>query len=708
MSAQKLYTADWSVVSGYTEFGGYKIPLPSCPPEKEMVNYGLPQKEQKFVHTVIPKSLLHRKNKVTPEEERFIAAEWHKRKNGIWILIKGQPIFFTGPYYFFLNYWWTIKNIHPGFRYFQCCIFQLWNMVVRNVNAYGLFLIGPRRGGKTEFTLAEEYEFCSRVRNTQGHNQSKNDTEAYKNFKRITRANKKMIWFMKPVHKGSDDPEDKLEFSYPSERMTDAKMRGMAEADESEDEVKYSEEELSSKIDFEPAKASAYDGQESNRGILNEAGKLETMSLIKWWEVFKPTLHYFDGAEIVGKCWVESSIEEIDDDQIDEVNEFWKDSNPDELNENGRTTSGLWRVFISVEDVAVPDEWGFPQREDAKLRLEREIANLRAKGKEKAIGNLLRKSPQKIEDALTPSGEKGAFNRERLQEILQRIDQPAAYDLPPKDWTIRGNFEWVNGQRDTKVIFRACEDGKWEVSQLLKDGKDNLHVIIGGIRYPGNIRNYRGSCDPFEHDIAEIVDTSRASKGAGMIFRMYDDNVDGAKKHDDGTPINFGWDWETNQFVADYLFREDDPNVFFEDMIMMHVYYGTQMNTENNKRSIKGYFKARGYGEYLMDRPETTFDAKAYEAKGVKQVGTPATEETISQYFMAIAHYVMNFSNAIKHRRIILAWLSLNRSKKSRTINDTGVCGGFGLLAKEKVYLRFPDEQIEEQKADTWFTYQRV
>lgn len=704
-----MYTADYSTIGGYTEFGGYQIQLPKMPPKKDMVNYGLPEKQQKFEHVIIPKSLLYRKNRVTKEEDEWIAAEWHKRKNGIWILIKGQPIYITGSYYFFLNYWWTVKNIHPGFRLFQCYIFQLWNMVVRNINCYGLFLIGPRRGGKTEFTLAEEYDYCTRVKNVQGHNQSKNDTEAYKNFKRITRANKKMIWFMKPVHKGSDDPEDRLEFSYPTERMTDAKMRDMAANDANEDEVKYSEEELSSKIDFEPAKASAYDGQETNRGILNEAGKLETMSLTKWWEVFKPTLHYFDGAEIVGKCWVESSIEEIDDEQIEEVNSFWKDSNPDDLNENGRTTTGLWRVFLSNEDAAEPDEWGFPKREEAKLRLEREIANLRARGKEKAIGSLLRKSPQKVEDALTPSGEKTAFNKEHLQDILRRLEYPEAYGFPPKEWTITGNFVWVNGQRDTKVVFEPCADGKWEVSYLLKDGKDNNVIIQSdGTRLPGNIRLFRGACDPFEHDIDEIVDKNRASKGAGIIFRMYDDNIDGAKKHDDGTPIDFGWNWETNQVVADYLFREGDPNVFFEDMLMMHVYYSTQMNVENNKRAIKGYFRSRGYGMYLMDRPEDTFDHVAYASKNIKQVGSPATEDTINQYFSSISSYVMNFSNATKHKRINYDLLTMNRSKKVRTKKDLGVAFGWVLLARDKQYLSYPGEDIYESTENSWFVYNRV
>jgi len=704
-----MYTADWRAIGGYTEFGGYKIPLPKMPPKTQMINYGLPEKQQKFRHVEIPKSLLQRKNRVTREEEEWIANEWHKRRNGVWILIKGEPVYITGPYYFFLNYWWTKTNKHADFRIVQCHIFQLWNMVVRDPNCYGLFLVGPRRLGKTEFTLGEEYEFCTRVRNVQGHNQSKNDEEAYKNFKRITRANKKMIWFMKPVHKGSDDPEDRLEFSYPSERMTDAKMRGKAGMDAEEEEVKYSEEEIGSKIDFEPAKASAYDGQETNRGILNEAGKLETMSLITWWEVFKPTLHYFNGAEIIGKCWIESSIEEVSDEQIDEVNRFWKDSDPNDLNENGRTTTGVWRVFLSAEDGADTDDFGYPKREEAKKHLENEIANLRARGNEKAIGNLLRKSPLKIEDALTPSGEKTAFNKENLQDISRRLEYPESYGFEPKDWTVTGNFVWVNGQRDTKVVFEPCVDGKWEVSYLLKDGNDNLcEISSAGIRLPGNIRRYRGACDPFEHDIDEIVDKARASKGAGIIFRMYDDNIDGAKKHDDGTPFDLGWNWETNQVVADYLFREGDPNVFFEDMLMMHVYYGTQMNVENNKRAIKSYFRARGYSMYLMDRPEDTFDHTGYAAKNIKQVGTPATEDTINQFFSLISSYVMNFSNAIKHKRIIADLLTMNRSKKVRTKKDLGTAFGWGLIARDKQYLSYPGEDLRDAKENTWFVYNKV
>ncbi len=226
-------------------------------------------------------------------------------------------------------------------------------------------------------------------------------------------------------------------------------------------------------------------------------------------------------------------------------------------------------------------------------------------------------------------------------------------------------------------------------------------ITIGGIRYPGNLHKFRGGCDPYEHD--EVVDKARASKGGAVIIRLYDDNEDGAKTAD-GSPIDFGWEWKSKQPVCDYLAREDNPDVFFEDMLMMHVYYGTQMNVENNKRSIKNHFKKRGYGEFVMPRPESTMDEKS-RSNNTQQYGTPATADTVEQYFMAIATYVMMYSNACKHRRIILQLLEMN--KKNRTKWDLGVGFGWGLIACEKQYYRLPQQEEVSESSD-WFVMRRV
>lgn len=695
-----LYNLDYSKSSGTIHLDKYDLPLPERPPLKHMLNYGLSKEKQIFRRTEIPKAIQRRKKNLTDDENTFIEQEHHRRHNGIWVLINGEPIYITGPYYHFLNYHNKEDGEHPGFRYIQCLVYLFWDMVVRDINCYGAFLIGPRRAGKTEFTLGMTEEYSTRVRNIHAGMQSKNDIAAFENFQRITMSNKSMIWYMKPVSKGSDDPKDKLEFKYPSGISTNKTLSELAEKGE-EDEDKYSERELGSWIDYQPSIAGAYDRQELHRWILNEAGKLEKMSLLGCWDKVKPCLHHNAGKNIIGKAWFETTIEEVNDDQIEEVNSLYYDSSPLSRDDNGRTTSGLYSLFLSHHDCYDEDEFGFPKREEAELFLKNQIKDLTKKKKYSAIALLLRKNPRNIEDALTPSGSQSAFNKDRLQDILKRIEHPESFGFDPKQWTTRGNFIWSGGQLDTKVIFIPDENGKFEVSQLLKDGEDCACVDIGGIKYPANVHKHRGGCDPYEHD--EVVDKGRASKGAGVVFRLYDDNEDGAKLND-GSPIDWAWEWLSKQPICDYVAREDDPDVFFEDMLMMHFYYGTQMNVENNKQSIKKHFRRRGYGEYLMTRPESTMDAGS-KSSSISQTGTPATTDTIDQYFMAIAHYVMVYCNAIKHRRIIVDLLEMN--KKNRGKKDLGVAYGWALIACEKKYYKSPIPETTSTEP-MWFQYRSI
>jgi hypothetical protein len=273
--------------------------------------------------------------------------------------------------------------------------------------------------------------------------------------------------------------------------------------------------------------------------------------------------------------------------------------------------------------------------------------------------------------------------------------------LERKEWGIQGNFIWAGGQFDSKVIFIKDDAGKFFVTQLLKDGDDNQQMLIGGIRYPLNVHKFRGGVDPFDFDLKEVIDKSRASKGGGMIMRLYDDGVDGAKVVD-GAPIDFGWEWESKQPVCTYLARPEDSKVFFEDMLMMHFYYGTQMNVENNKKTIKTHFKDRGYAEFIMPRPESTMNESARDANTFV-LGTPASTYTIDQYFHAIAHYVMVYCNAIKHRELILQLLEMN--KNNRTKLDLGVAFGMCLIACEKKYDSLPQMQKQDDDGQKWFDY---
>jgi hypothetical protein len=686
-----LYTVNWDIISGYEELDGYKLPMPEMPPFEEMENYELPVEEQKFRRTVTPKTLLKRKSHLSKEEEKFIRDEYHKIHNGVWYLIKGKPVYFTGAYYFFVHYWVTQKSVIPDFRFVQCLIFLFWEMCVLDKDCYGMFLVKPRRIGGTEMTIELEYIDALRYRDMVCGMQSKDEDSVFKNYQRIIKANKSMIWFFKPITAGSSDNKDGLFFKYPAKNNTEKAMRELAERGE-EIETVYEDEEIGSSITYRATVALAYDGERLDRWILNEFGKIVKMSVTACWDVVKPCLHLDNGMLITGKAMFESTIEEISDEQIDEINTFYNDSNYHDRNENNRTGTGLYSLFINALDAAKEDEFGFPMKEQTLEFLNKQFAELKRKGDLKGLAKAKRKTPLKIEDALTPSGNNSAFNKEKLQDALDLIDLEQNSRR-----TERGNFQWKDGLPDTVVEWIPDPNGRWEVSKLL--GFENNKILnIMGEKYPGNPSMFRGGIDPFSH---KETQDSRKSKGASVGFELYDELKDGNKWIVDGNVKRAESDaaaFLTHQPVCTYLYRHDDPILFFEDMILQCVYYGMPVLPESNKPDIINHFNTRGYGRYIINRPKETLPK---DSKATPQ-GAPASELTIEQYFNKISSYVFNYCCAIKMRELVTQLLTMNRGNITK--HDLGVAFGWCLIAVSADFADLNDVHSEKVKED-WFEY---
>jgi hypothetical protein len=686
------YILDWSKPSGYVKLGEYDVPLPVMPPLETMENYGLPIEQQKFKRTIIPSSLVKKKSfQEDSDEEKFIINEYHKIHNGIWVIIKGNPVYITGAYYFFLNYWTTNQGTKPDFKLIQCHLFLIWEMAINDRNCYGLFLVKPRRIGGTEITIEWQYVDVLRYRNMVCGMQSKNEDSVYKNYKRILNAHKNMIWFMKPINQGSTGNREGLFLRYPEEMLTAKKLKDAAENGEAENQ--YEDPEINSDLTYQPSVATAYDGERLDRYILNEFGKSEKMSVVDCWDKVKPCLHLDNGIEITGKAVCESTIEEINDDQIQELVGMWNEGDISNKDENGRTTSGLWRVFISAIDAAKEDEWGIPKRKETEEFLERQFDALKKAGKTKELAKLKRKVPLVIEDALTPSGDQCAFNKDNLIDALAEIDFPDKKDKKP---TVRGNLMWENGTFDGLVIFEPNPKGRWEFSVLPSDKtyKSNHVEWHGQDRIPGNVNKIRIGIDPYDHK--ETVD-NRKSKGGATGGLMYDDLLDGAKVSDDGKPFDLGKDWETHKVIFTYYERRDDPQDFFEDMLMSAVFCGAPILFENNKQSIRNHFHNRGYKMFVMLRPEGTMSS--VQRQGVITDGIPASENTIQQYYDAIDTYISRNAKSIKHRDLIVDLLSMNRSNHGK--HDLGVSFGWLLIAMTKKYANVKPKDDDE--GEPWF-----
>jgi hypothetical protein len=135
--------------------------LPYMPEERFMRNYDLPQKKQKFKTTPVPDF-----SKMTMKERiAFIEQDWHRRINGEWWLINGQPIYLTGINLYFLDRWTTQSGMRPEFRISQTKIFQTWFHVTRDKDCCGLFVLKGRRAYLTEVRLAVSLELATRKTN---------------------------------------------------------------------------------------------------------------------------------------------------------------------------------------------------------------------------------------------------------------------------------------------------------------------------------------------------------------------------------------------------------------------------------------------------------------------------------------------------------------------------------------------------------------
>lgn len=256
--------------SSYKKVYGYDVEIPVAPMDHECINYGLTEYDQIFRRTKIPEDLIHWDIK---EKEQFIADEYHRRKNGIWIFIGGEKIYITGVFYFFLNYWHLQTGKKPIYRESDNDFFTIWLHVVRSPNIFGLLVFKCRRIGDTEKSLAVIDDFASRVKNTlNGLSDCRKFDEVLLTYARLTYAHQKMVWFMKPINRGSSNPRSSLEFKHPETKESVKKIHNKNSKDANVD-IEFEFDALNSEIIPYSSTPSATDGKRHGRLYFDEFGK---------------------------------------------------------------------------------------------------------------------------------------------------------------------------------------------------------------------------------------------------------------------------------------------------------------------------------------------------------------------------------------------------------------------------------------------------
>lgn len=690
--------------------------LPEEPEDEFCINYGLSEYDQIFRKTFIPPQVRYpdkdhgRENWSERDLDDFIENEFYKRRNGVWFYIKGKKTYIPGTLYFKMNYWTSITGEEFLYRDSDREFFTFLMIATYDPKCRGVIDFKCRQLGDTENAIVFMYSRGSRIRGSMHSMQSfVNEDHIIETYERLIHGHANMIWFFKPMNRGTENPKKGLILTYPPKHLTHAALQKSQEegviANKSSLEG-YEYEPLGARFKYGPSKLTRFDG---TTGICtaygDEFGKPTSgMNPNEWVQTMAEATYSSIRGVKRGMILMTSTVEDITEEGLEWTITLHKESDPAKKLKSGSTLNGCWRVFRGVAergyDGIVADRWGFIDKQLVIDSVTEKYNAMIASGNTAGAMGFIRKNARTIEDIFMTVRNSSPFHVDNLKKREFYITEVASPEP-----AVRGNLRWKDGIKDTEVIFEINPKGKWLISKHPHDfNLESNKRSTAFVAKPGNTHYFCAGIDPIDQN-ETLANEEDRSKGAIVLMRKFDENVDSEKSlyyqfNDEingivkGAPVDLGSNFQTNRVCCTYMERPQDPSVFFEDVILTMVYYGSDFLPEKNKYGgLKTYLKMRGYSGYEMEKPTDVKNYKGQTEKG----GVTATENSISMYFDFITEYTCNWANAIDHKDLLSQLITMNW--KNRGKKDLGVAFGWALYASKQRKSRWHgDRQAKEIK----------
>lgn len=592
-------------------YPGIVFTIPKEPFKKDIPGYNLAQHRQKWTRNELPEDFdswdIEAQIKFAEEEDR-------RCTEGYWFMNNGVPTYITGDHYHYLN-WCKLDVGYPDYRDVDRRWFYYWSVCDMDPECVGSIYGKKRRDGFSYRAMAIILNRARRTFNAHYGMMSKTGDDASELFQKCVYYFQEYPKFFKPQVQSAEDVKKELLFKTPIQKVTH-KTREVRK-----------EISLNTKITWKNTKDNSYDGLKTKVLVGDEIGKLVNASFRKWFNIAKTCL--LVGGKIIGKGLFGSTVNEAEAGG-EEFKEVWDNSLATEKNANGRTVSGLYRYWVPAYDglEGFVDEYGMsvidtPEKPikgidgaminiGARQYLEEELDSRRKKNDIVGYYEQLRQFPMNEDDMFrNPANEQTVFNLDRIYAQIEHntMAMPAL---------VRGNFEWRNGERDTEVTWHPNEKGRWLIYWKPKDCAPK--TMKNGKVAPVDANTGLFSLDPYA-----------AVKTAGKKHSMAASH--GFRKLDLMDEAN------SNCFITQYWARPDDPIEVYEDMIKQCVYFGWKILIERNVRNCFDYFRIRGYDNYLMIRPESTFTDHSKDT----EPGLPNFSEAVRVVLMeSLQSYISN------------------------------------------------------------------
>ena len=667
------------------EINSIKIALPPAPTDVDNTNNRWSpheyDKDLLRIKTIFDWN--RRDNKFKSQYIDYIEREFDRRDSGYWFMNNNKKTYITGTHYMYLQ-WTKIDVGLPDFRESNRIFYIYWEACKADSRAFGICYLKNRRSG---FSFMSSGEVCNTgtiVRDSRIGILSKTGNDAKKMFTdKVVPIVRNYPFFFKPVQDGMDNPKTELSFRVPASKITRKNI----------DEEKNNDiDGLDTTIDWKNTDDNSYDGEKLLLLVHDESGKwLKPENILNNWRVTKTCLRL--GSRIIGKCMMGSTSNALSKGG-DNFKKLYNDSDPRNRSANGQTKSGLYSLFIPMEwnYEGYIDEFGWPVLEDPSKSVvgidgnkisnsvitywNNEVSSLKSDAD--ALNEFYRQFPRTESHAFRDESRQSIFN---LTKIYQQIDYNDS--LIKERFLTRGYFHWLNGEKDSKVVWTPDPKGRFNVSWVPEVSLRNNVITRNGKKYPGNEGMGAFGCDPY--DISGVVGGGGSN---GALHGM-------TKFHMNNGP--------TNEFFLEYVARPQTAEIFFEDVLMACIFYGMPILAENNKARLLYHFKNRGYRGYSMNRPDKHLNKLSKteleiggipnSSEDVKQAHASSIESYIEEYVgLDTEGTYRDASNmgSMYFTRTLEDWARFDIN--NRTNFDASISSGLAIMATRR-YMFVPESK---------------
>ena len=525
--------------------------------------------------------------------EEFKRQEWDRRLNGFWYMNNGKPTYLTGLHYLYLQ-WWSIDIGYPKFRMPDLEKFYFMEYCIQDPLCMGMLEVTKRRFGKSFVAGLFVTEYTTRTKMTNGGIQSKTGSDAKKFFaKTVVNPFRRLPKFFRPEYDMSLGVNPKSEM-----RFQKTNVRGK-KAEENVDK-----DELGSVIDHQSADTVAYDGQKLHRYVADECGKTTEVNVYDRHEVVRYCL-LDDEGQIIGKALYTTTVEKLTtekDGVQDAFKLLWEESNQEKRQDNGTTSSGLYRFFMSAKRTRNFDDFGHPDEEKtlAQILADRDTV----KNNQRALSARIRKEPLTIDEAFSTDSDKCIFNVMNIgarESYLKENPKIKRHVIFYRDIDQVVRWREINDKE---------EDFHWVITQFPQAGEENKHTYDVKTRKPARVSDGAIAIDGYSNSQGGKY----GSKASAWIGRRYD-------------LLN---PEHTGKAIGHLYGRPQIKETLHEQVLLAAEFYGYQAWYEHNSDDYLSYFRDRGRVGYLGSYPLSTIDPAKRETAD-RHKGFPTTPFSLTK-----------------------------------------------------------------------------